>query len=65
MNKVEYSEILTFTGLDQKIKLKHFENTWEFTRFKSMVFKMAEVFFYMILSNTENIIYLSMMLSIL
>jgi hypothetical protein len=37
--------------------------TWAFTRPSSMIFKLLETFFYIIISNTESLIYLSMMMS--
>ena len=39
------------------------ERTWEFTRPVSMLFKLIETFFYILISNTQNLIYLSMMYS--
>lgn len=38
-------------------------NTWEFTRMNSLLPKYVETFFYILISNTDNIIYLSMMAS--
>ena len=53
--------ILQMTQLDQKIKLNQMTNTWRFTRKSSLFFKYFETFFYAIISNTDNIVYLSMM----
>jgi len=39
------------------------QNTWRFTRLGSLFFKYVETFFYSLISNTENIIYLCMMAS--
>ena len=39
------------------------ENTWEFTRPYSMAFKIIETFYYIIISNTHNLIYIFMILS--
>lgn len=37
--------------------------TWAFTRFGSMFFKLIETFFYIVISNSQNLIYISMILS--
>jgi hypothetical protein len=55
--------ILKMTQLDEKIKLIQMTNTWRFTRRSSLFFKYIETLFYAMVSNTENIIYLSMMAS--
>jgi hypothetical protein len=39
------------------------KRTWEFTRAPSMAHKLLETLFYMIISNTQNLIYLSMIYS--
>jgi hypothetical protein len=39
------------------------ENTWEFTRSFSMAFKIIETFYYIGISNTHNLIYIFMILS--
>lgn len=57
------TNLLALTGIDQEIKLKDMRRTWQFTRTSSMIFKLIETFFYMIISNTQNLIYLSMMIS--
>ena len=38
-------------------------NTWAFTRTYSMIFKILETIAYIIISNTDSLIYLAMMLS--
>lgn len=55
--------MLDLTNLDKKIKLSEMKRTWEFTRPASMMHKLLETFFYIIISNTQNLIYLSMMFS--
>jgi hypothetical protein len=55
--------LLETTNFDKKIKLKQMKRTWEFTRPLSMFFKILETIFYMGISHTQNLIYLSMMLS--
>ena len=37
--------------------------TWSFTRYGSMSLKLVETFFYILISNSQNMIYLSMILS--
>lgn len=49
------------TKFDEKIKLKEMPLTWQFTRMNSLIFKYIELFFYAIISNTDYIIYFSMM----
>jgi hypothetical protein len=59
----EGKKLLEITDFDKKIKLNMMPRTWEFTRPSSMIIKNLEVFFYVIISNTQNMIYLCMMLS--
>jgi len=51
------------TSLDRKIKLKNMPRTWNFTRSSSMWFKLIETFFYILISNTQNMIYIGMVWS--
>jgi hypothetical protein len=44
--------LLVLTNFDKKIKLKQMVRTWGFTRPWSMMFKLIETWFYMIVSNT-------------
>jgi hypothetical protein len=53
-------DMLEITRFDEKIKLKELLNTWIFTRHSSMFFKYIELLFYMIISNTDQIIYFCM-----
>lgn len=46
------------------VKLKDMKRTWEFTRPSSMIFKLIEVFYYAIISNTQTLIYVTMIMSI-
>jgi len=55
--------LLQHTGLDRKIRLKDLQKTWEFTRSGPMVLRFIETFFYILISNTQNIIYLAMIYS--
>ncbi len=49
--------------MDKKIKLIDMDNTWEFTRTKSMIYKIIETFCYIAISNTHNLIYIFMILN--
>jgi len=53
-------DMLEITRFNEKIKLKELKNTWIFTRHSSMFFKYIELLFYMIISNTDQIIYFCM-----
>jgi len=53
-------DMLEITRFDEKIKLKELLNTWVFTRHSSMFFKYIELLFYMMISNTDQIIYFCM-----
>jgi len=55
--------MLDVTNFDKKIKLQQMKRTWEFTRPGSMVHKLFETLFYIVISNTQNLIYLSMIYS--
>lgn len=55
--------LLTKSGLASKIKLQHMPRTWAFTRPCSMCLRLVESWFYVLISNTQNIIYLSMIFS--
>lgn len=57
------SNLLELTSCHQTIKLKNMPNTWAFTRPTSMFFKILESLAYIIISNTESLIYFAMMLS--
>lgn len=55
--------LLTLTNLDKKIKLVNMPRTFEFTRPYSMLQKLLETMFYIIISNTQSFIYMSMIWS--
>ena len=55
--------LLSLTNFDKKIKLKQMRRTWNFTRLGSMFLKLVETLFYIVISNSQNLIYLSMILS--
>lgn len=55
--------LLQMTDFDRIVKLHDMKRTWEFTRPVSMLFKLMETFFYILISNTQNVIYLCMIFS--
>lgn len=55
--------LLQQTNIESKIKLVNMKKTWEYTRFSSMIFRYIETLFYIIISCTENLTYLSMIYS--
>jgi len=57
------SNLLSITGIDSKFKLKQMRKTWEFTRTFPMMIRMIETFFYILISQTQTLIYFSMILS--
>jgi len=63
MNHGKNKSIIRKTNLDKKIKLKQMTRTWEFTRTSSMCMKNLETIFYILISNTQNLLYLSMLYS--
>lgn len=57
------ASLLQMTGFDKKIKLQDMQKTWDFTRPMPMVIRYLETFFYIIISQTQNLIYLAMLMS--
>jgi len=49
--------LLQMTDLESQIKLKQLPNSWKFTRPFSMLFKLLETLFQVIISNTASLIY--------
>lgn len=56
--KTSKKKILEITEYDKEIKLSMLSQSWEFTRPRSMFFKLIETLCYMIISNTHNLIYI-------
>ena len=56
-----FQELLT--GLDKKIKLKALQKTWEFTRTGPLMLRFVETFFYILLSNTQQFLFVAMIYS--
>lgn len=56
-------ELLELTGLSKKIKLKQLSRVWAFTRPSTMRFHLLETLIYMIISNTQSLIYFFMVAS--
>lgn len=55
--------LLNLTDLDKQIKLVHMSRTFEFTRPLAMLQRLMETIFYMIISNTQGMVYFGMILS--
>jgi len=56
-------KLLKKSNLESKIKLQHMPRTWAFTRPCSMCLRLIESWFYVLISNTQSIIYFSMLFS--
>ena len=59
-NKVN---IMSKLNIDKQIKLKQMQKTWEFTRSYPMFIRYIETFFYILISQTESVIYFCMLMS--
>lgn len=55
--------LLQITNFDKKIKLNMMRMTYEFTKPGPMIIRLIETVFYIIISQTQNLIYISMILS--
>jgi hypothetical protein len=55
--------LLQITNFDKKIKLNMMRMTYEFTKPGPMIIRLIETMFYIIISQTQNLIYISMILS--
>lgn len=55
--------LLTITQFDKKIKMKELEASWEYTRPWPMMIRLVETFFYVLISQTQTMIYFSMIFS--
>ena len=55
--------ILQITGFDRIIKLKDMKKTWNFTRTLPMAMRLVETMAYIMISQTQNFIYFSMIYS--
>ena len=62
-NKNKGEDILTMTAFDRRIKLTQMRNTWEFTRPFSMFIRYIETFFHILISQSQNLVYFAMILS--
>ena len=62
-DKAHKKSLLQMTRVDKKIKLKDMKKTWEFTRPGNMVMRYIETICYMTISNTQLLIYFSMIMS--
>ena len=55
--------LLQITNFDKKIKLSELRMTAEFTKPVPMTIRLIETFFYIVISQTQNLIYFSMVMS--
>ena len=55
--------LLDITSIENKIKLKQMQRTWDFTRTFPLFMRNVEAFFYIMISQTQNFIYLGMIAS--
>jgi len=62
-NKFKGEDILTLTAFDRRIKLSQMKNTWEFTRPFSMFIRYIETIFHILISQSQNLVYFAMILS--
>ena len=62
-NKSFKKNLLQITRIDKKIKLRDMQKTWAFTRPVPMVMRYIETLFYITISNTQNMIYFAMIMS--
>jgi len=63
INRDKSQSLLALTKFDKRIKLKELKMTWEYTRTLPMLLHFAETFFYILISQSQAIIYLSMIYS--
>lgn len=62
-SKDKSKSILELTAFDKKVKLNEMTYTWEFTRSIPMILHFFETFFYILISNSQYIIYFCMIFS--
>lgn len=62
-NRVKGASLLSLTRFDRKIKLNQMKMTWEFTRTFPLLLHFVETFFYILISQSQNIIYFAMIFS--
>lgn len=55
--------ILELTDFESSIKLKQLDKSWAFTRTGPLMLRLLETYFYILISNTQIFIYLSMIFS--
>lgn len=63
LNRDKGQNLLQLTGFDKKIKLNQLKLTWDFTRTLPLMLHFIETFFYMIISQSQSLIYFFMLLS--
>lgn len=62
MNR-DKSSILSLTNFDKKIKLNQLKMSWDFTRTLPLMLHLIETFFYILISQSQSLIYLFMITS--
>lgn len=59
----QVADLIELTQIDKKIKLNQMRVTWNFTRTWPLIQRLIETVFHIIISQTQNLIYLSMVFS--
>ena len=62
-NRDRSQSILSLTKFDKKIKLNQLKLSWDFTRPLPLTLHLIETFFYILISQSQSIIYFSMIFS--
>lgn len=62
-NKDKSQSFLSMTNFDKKIKLNQLKMSWDFTRTLPLMLHFIETFFYIIMSQSQSMIYLCMIIS--
>lgn len=63
MNLLDMTKDDEGIGITKKIKIRQLSRVWAFTRTTNMLHHIFETIIYMIISNTQNLIYFSMIAS--
>lgn len=62
-NRDKGASLLSLTKFDSKIKLNQMKMTWEYTRTLPLMLHFVETFFYILISQSQSIIYFAMIFS--
>jgi len=63
LNRDKSQKLLDITKFDKRIKLRQMKMTWDYTRTIPMLLHFIETFFYILISQSQNIIYFAMIFS--